>query len=473
MKMPTVITVAISLLVAFTVPATAGLQDGLGLYYSFDTNTGSTVYDQSGDGRTGTVRGATWVTDGILGGAYQFNGTNWIEAGDIFGLTGTATQLTVCAWIKAAPGLDGWRMILGKQRATAPYSGWGLFLHPNNWGFSQIIATHPEMVASDGTSFIGDGRWHFVCGTYESLDGYMQCTLYVDGVLEDTGTRAGSHGATDFPTPLCVGARFPNDSLGFRGMIDEVRIYSRLLAPVEIAQLSGHEFNYVQKDFDGDGISDFGVVRQSKYNNTWYVYETVAGALAPFQFGGLGDTPIPADYDGDGFCDVAVLRPSTMTWYINGSSAGPMTPFAFGAPGDIPIPADFDGDGSADIAVVRPSTMTWYVFGSGGRAMSPFVFGVPGDIPAPADYNGDGLCDVAVLHPSTMTWSIHIRRSGPMAPFAFGAAGDIPVPGDYDGDGSADVAVFRPSTATWYIIGSESGPLAPINFGAPGDVPLK
>jgi hypothetical protein len=223
-------------------------------------------------------------------------------------------------------------------------------------------------------------------------------------------------------------------------------------------------------DFDGDGITDVGVFRAS--DNKWYIFQSAAGALPPFQFGTGGDIHIPADYDGDGFCDVAVFRPSTSTWYIFGTATGPWQPVIYGGPGDLPIPADYDGDGKADFAVLRPSIMTWYIHRSSKGPVAPFTYGAVGDMPIPADYDGDGLADIAVFRPSTVTWYIYGSTRRAFTPVQYGTFGDLPVPGDYDGDGFIDYAVFRPSNVTWYMHGTTAGAMTPFVYDRSGDVPL-
>ena len=228
--------------------------------------------------------------------------------------------------------------------------------------------------------------------------------------------------------------------------------------------------NEVPLDFDGDGITDLGVLRRT--NMAWFVWQTSAGGMTPVQFGLIGDIPVPADYDGDGRSDVAVFRPSTAAWYIFGSTSGGWAPIVYGMPGDTPIPADYDGDGRADLAVCGAVNRIWSRFGSKVGPMPAFQYGATGDMPIPADYDGDGRADAAVFRPANSTWYIFGTTRGAMPSVAFGMTGDLPVPGDYDGDGRIDYGVFRPSNVTWYLFGSRRGAIPPFTYGAYGDVPL-
>lgn len=237
----------LALLLTLTGPVFGALTDGLALYYSFNTNNGSVVIDQSGNGHTAQVKGAQYSGAGVSGGAYEFSGTNWIEAGDIFDLTGATTQLTVCAWVKAKPvgsspyGPGTQPTIVSKQQEASPYRGWILIEHFYNKPLSQIIGTWPEMATADGTSIIGDDQWHFVCTTYEAYPSLLRVSMYVDGLLEDIDTRAGPYASIEASTPLTIGARQPNSPTAphwsFKGLIDEVRIYSRIMSDADVAAL--------------------------------------------------------------------------------------------------------------------------------------------------------------------------------------------------------------------------------------------
>ncbi len=81
-------------------PAWGAPSPGLVAAYAFDEGSGTTAVDVSGNGRTGSVTGATWAT-GRYGGALSFDGTN-----DHVGLPALGTfyntAFTLEAWVQKA-----------------------------------------------------------------------------------------------------------------------------------------------------------------------------------------------------------------------------------------------------------------------------------------------------------------------------------------------------------------------------------
>jgi subtilisin-like proprotein convertase family protein len=146
-------------------------------------------------------------------------------------------------------------------------------------------------------------------------------------------------------------------------------------------------------DYDGDGRADVAIYRP--LTGDWFISQSGAsGALLQIPWGapsfaGLGDIPVPADYDGDGITDVAIYRQSTGDWFIRRSFDFTLLQVNFGAPssggfGDTPVPADYDGDGQADIAIFRATTGEWFLRSSSGQGVKVVPWGFPagGDTPA-------------------------------------------------------------------------------------------
>lgn len=202
-------------------------------------------------------------------------------------------------------------------------------------------------------------------------------------------------------------------------------------------------------DFDGDGITDRAVYRDS--TGYWYIRRSSDAGWFVMRFGLTGDKPVVADYDGDTISDIAVWRPSDGNWYI--WYMGPQSFHAqhFGSDGDKPAPADFDGDQKADIAVYRPSTGVWYYYKSTDGNYVVMPWGISTDKPIPADFDGDGKADIAVYRESDKFAYIIRSTTGAPSYYQFGLAGDVLQVGDYDGDNVADLGVYRPSNQTWWL----------------------
>lgn len=82
--------------------AAAGLPtNGMVLYYSFDTDSGATVPDESGRGHDGAVSNAAWSAFGVSRGAFRFHGSNdHIRAGDMAHWTNFSEGFSLAFWYR-------------------------------------------------------------------------------------------------------------------------------------------------------------------------------------------------------------------------------------------------------------------------------------------------------------------------------------------------------------------------------------
>ncbi|CAN5742488.1 hypothetical protein BH20ACI4_BH20ACI4_18880 [soil metagenome] len=229
-------------------------------------------------------------------------------------------------------------------------------------------------------------------------------------------------------------------------------------------------------DFDRSGTTDYSFWNPSTGNwtyqtNTRYYNERQTETVN-WGLGSLGDIPMPGDFDGDGITDFSVYRNSTGVWYIRRSSDLQWFVFQFGLTGDKPVAADYDGDTISDIAVWRPSDGNWYIWYMGTQQFSAVHFGLDGDKPVPADFDGDLKTDVAVFRPSTGVWYYLKSSDGNFAAIQWGIGSDKPMPADFDGDGNADPAVYRDSENTLYVLKSYDYSFAGFNWGTSQDMPF-
>ncbi|MBM2817582.1 MAG: hypothetical protein HW401_172, partial [Parcubacteria group bacterium] len=224
--------------------ASADISTGLTAHYKLDETSGTTVADSSGNGKNGTITGATWTT-GKLNNALSFNGTsNYASVPRM-----NYDEITVSAWFykTANDTLSNADVIWGGWRwATDTQLQEGFDLRFFGAGATQLAFI---VVTTDGVTKIQkssyhtftntlDG-WHHAVGTYNKTTGEQK--LYVDGVLRDTDLHVISNTIVPLAnyTDMRIGYSRVNNGY-FPGLLDEVRVYSRALSSADITEL----YNY-------------------------------------------------------------------------------------------------------------------------------------------------------------------------------------------------------------------------------------
>jgi hypothetical protein len=233
-------------------------------------------------------------------------------------------------------------------------------------------------------------------------------------------------------------------------------------------------------DFDGNGRSDFAVVRNTGGGAmgqvTWFIALNGPGTTNGYAWGLATDFFVPEDYDGDDKTDIAIWRPistgqpsGNAFFYILQSATNTVRIDDFGQSGDDPtVVGDYDGDGSADPAVYRggatsgaPSFWFWRGSLTPGN-VSAAQWGQNGDFPAPGDYDGDGKNDFVIQRNAgggQAAFWMNQSMAG-LQTVIFGTPTDVIVPGDYDGDGKTDIATIRGSGGQilwWHRRSSDGG----------------
>lgn len=198
--------------------------------------------DISGNEQNGTPSGGVSFAQGKVGQGFLFDGIDGrIEIPDSSVLRFGTGDLTVDAWIKAAPGTD-FRGIIGKELQAFPFPS--IVFRLSDQGLLQFAVT------DCGTGECGfgvtrqpvqspfrvdDDVFHHLAGVRHS-SGYE---LYVDGQL--VATRVEPARNSDSTAPLFIGiqAISTNGSVmfPFQGLVDEVEIFDRALTGAEIQAL--------------------------------------------------------------------------------------------------------------------------------------------------------------------------------------------------------------------------------------------
>ena len=206
--------------------------DGLVAYWSFDD---ATAIDNSGNGYTGTVYGATQDI-GISGNCLRFDGYyDYIEFSNPVINSG---PYSICLWVKPDFINDGQNHYIISNGGQT-HSSYGFFMaqwdlygygYDNQWRFG--VSNEYDTVLFDTSSYVENNDWTFLCGTYDGTDNPDGLKFYVNGVLKDTGSSCyWNVGSED---NLRIGAPSNVLSYFFKGLIDEVRIYNRVVTIDEV-----------------------------------------------------------------------------------------------------------------------------------------------------------------------------------------------------------------------------------------------
>ncbi len=212
--------------------------------WELDEGSGGTALDSAGDNHGTLVPNTTpplWQpVGGMLGGALEFDGVDdcvSIPNESRFDIT---YQLTVSAWIKVIAFDESWQAIVTKGDTA-----WRL----HRLRDTASVAFHCNIFpywGADGSVNVADGQWHHVAGVYDAKRAY----LYVDGLLDNSEPVFAFINKNDFPVKIGENAERPGRC--FSGLIDDVRIYTCGLGPLDVYQLCYGKIYYVDPDAAGN-----------------------------------------------------------------------------------------------------------------------------------------------------------------------------------------------------------------------------
>ncbi len=260
-------------------------------------------------------------------------------------------------------------------------------------------------------------------------------------------------------------------------------------------ELQNDLVNTVPLDFNGDGRTDFALVRDVGSSPSgatdqarWFVNLNGTAITFAIDWGLFSDTFTPADFNGDGIADFAIWRevssgqPSgNAFFYILESGTNTFRLIDFGQSGDKPLVLlDLDGDGLADPIVYRN--------GIGAGAQSFFYiketsnnpsgnitqvpWGISGDEPFVDKDEGSGFeLIVRRANPNGEATFFKRKSTGEITLVSSGLITDEVQIIDIDGDGRSDIVNIRKvdGLLQWWVWRSSDNELEVFTFGKEGD----
>ncbi len=198
-------------------------------WWKLDNEGSGTVSDYSGNGRDGTISGSPQFVPGLYGEAMEFHGDpDYVTIEGYKGLLG-GHAFTVSAWIKTSGNgnIMAWGNNVGTERVEFRVSEYRLRVEHGSGN-------------RQGNTVVSDDEWHHVALTVQenATISYSDLILYVDGE-DDTisGTSSNAFNLVD-NYDVKIGRSYAWSSRWFIGLLDDVRLYDRVLSADEIKAMA-------------------------------------------------------------------------------------------------------------------------------------------------------------------------------------------------------------------------------------------
>jgi len=322
-------------------------------YWPLNETNGTTAADLSVNTNNGTVTGATWNSQGKLGGCLAFNGVNnYVQVSNVI-----SNDFSIVFWVNttATGGTGTWWQGLGLVDGTTGSNAndFGTALIGNSLAFG---TGHPDTTIVSATP-INDGTWHHCTATRTQSSGLMQ--LYVDGALQATGT--GSTNALTAPAFL----RFGSIQTGigyFAGNLDDIRLYGRALGSLEVAALYESGISNAAPPTNVTAAASSGQVVMS-----WWESPLASSYNVSRSTNSGGPYSIIANVTTPGYTDTNVVNGTTYYYVISA------------------VDASGTGSNSSEVKATPFNLAAWFK----ADAINGLTNGSP--IPTWVDYSGNGF----------------------------------------------------------------------------------
>jgi len=221
--------------------------DGLTHYWGIDETSGTDIADSVGS-FNGTLYNGSLNASGKNEYCLSWNSAanSAIRMGDVLSVEKATTYSTSLWWKLDTASDPGEGFLIGKAMSSSPYKGWIYHFSWSThiyWDIFASSGSNQQRIAADD-NLTGDTDWHHFVATYDGTDA-TGMLMYIDGTLADTtiSTNNLSDSTYNSAAQFTIGNRTTSSS-AFKGRIDEVGYWNRVLTSDEVATLWN----------DGDGL---------------------------------------------------------------------------------------------------------------------------------------------------------------------------------------------------------------------------
>jgi hypothetical protein len=203
---------------------------------TFDVNSSNFTRDYSGNGNNGSVVDAEWTSEGIVGGAYYFDGSlGHISFNQLPNILNAIyrNSFTISLWLKSDDITDNHRVIYEGCQDNENFVM--IFQYNSQIHFAVRVNKGKKVDNVVRTYNLSSNVWYNIVCTWDA--GLDESKIYVNGLLYDEsneGYRQYSLGSDDGTMEIGHGS---SSSKYWLGYIDEFQIFNNVLSSEQIYQL--------------------------------------------------------------------------------------------------------------------------------------------------------------------------------------------------------------------------------------------
>jgi uncharacterized protein (TIGR02145 family) len=231
------------------------LQNGLVAYYPFNGNTN----DESGNGYSGTVNGASLTADrfGKSNSAYSFNGQG--NSITVSGIKVPSSATTIALWVKERNG-NGVEDFISKH---CDGDNVEILMRAYNYGYRiewTIGGTYFTLSDDNGIFPINpnEPKFDFLVLTYDG----QKARFYINNIEVASRNIIGQIVNNDLP--MTIGRYACSNGEDLNGIVDDIRIYNRALNNDEILAL------YNETNISNTGLTNIALNKPVTQSSTQY-----------------------------------------------------------------------------------------------------------------------------------------------------------------------------------------------------------
>ena len=209
---------------------------GLVAWWTFDEGSGAMAKDSSQFGNDATISGASWI-DGKFGKALSFDGVDdYVSIADSSSLDLTS-EGTVTFWFMPKE--------LGRlQHLIAKSGAYDVYLNSNNRIYVRKTSLPNENAYSNSLTVDNLNEWLFIAGVFDHATS-NKVKIFVNGI--PIGEADLNNDLQSSANNLAIGAWSSGTADFTNGVLDEVRIYNRVLSESEILESFQQNPNFSSK----------------------------------------------------------------------------------------------------------------------------------------------------------------------------------------------------------------------------------